>query len=143
MKNINTKNKIYLLTCLLFLIISLSYVILYEILLENIIDTNFNLLYRHIFIVLARPVFYMMLSAILGKLLLIFSDITIQNRFRKYSFYLLMILILVNFILIFVHFFVGLPFLLFQLSLNSPVLYILLGVLLSISVSDKQKGIEK
>ncbi|PRY75914.1 hypothetical protein CLV38_13319 [Alkalibacterium olivapovliticus] len=137
MNNINNRNKIFLVISLFFLVLSLSYIIYYELYLRELSAITFSLLHPQAIALLGRPVFFSSLFAILGRTFLLVSKFNITDKFRKYYMYLFTFFLLVYFTLLFFHFFVGLPYLLFLFLYNSSTLFILLGILLSFTVQNE------
>lgn len=135
--NINNRNKIFLVISLFFLVLSFSYIIYYELHLRELSAITFSLLHPQAIALLGRPVFFSSLFAILGRTFLLVSKLNITAKFRKYYMYLFTFFLLVYFTLLFFHFFVGLPYLLFLFLYNSSTLFILLGILLSFTVQNE------
>lgn len=136
--NVSRKNRTFLKVNILFLIISLAYIILFEFYLREISALTYTLTYRLINDLLARPIFYVSLFAVLGKLFFLASKFTLSTTYRHYSMSIIVFLLSLYILSLIIYNFFSLPstlsYLLILFIQNNSILFILLGILLSLTI---------
>lgn len=136
---INRTQKLTLYVCFLLFIISSAYMVTYALILRDISARTFTIHYSMIHYTLARPIFFFTITALVCTAFLLWADKTISQKIKKQSF-TLFILLLVTYLILFIIYFIGMaPYFLFLL-IHNPVIPVLLGLLLSITIpKNKEK----
>lgn len=143
--SINKKEKSFLIIGASLCGLSLLYIIAYNLYLRSIDYTNFTLTYLKFYIFLARPIFYISLSTIITKSILLITKYNLPVNFKKYFAYLFNLILLFYVALLLLFFLTVIPepiylvvtFILF----DSSILFILLGFLLSLIIQTKKENV--
>ena len=110
------------------LLASSAYLLLYEFSLRELSSITFDGTYTLIYLFIGRPFFYISLLAFLGGLILKSTGASVthslRSLFRKISCGLLLLIV----VLVSVFYAGWLPVVAFTLLINSPLLYVLLGL---------------
>lgn len=135
LNTIDKTRKTLLSVCLVLFLLSLSYVTLYRLVLDDYSSMTFTLTYTLLNIALARPVLYFSISALLGTVFLLWADKSISKKVRKFSLSVFFILLSAYLLFTLFQLNIGLPYLMYLFLFNTPILYIVMGLSLSLSVT--------
>lgn len=141
MGNNRLDHKVYFTIGLILVAISLIYIGAYLFYLKEYSAINYVVRYSFIYFMIARPIFYTALFALITKSIILRSVLTLPINYVHFNRYLFAILILL-YILLMIQFFLvvfpSMPFNIdFYLIYNSPILYILMGIFSSLSLFRK------
>lgn len=137
---INDRTKKILYINIFMLILSIIYIAFFELYLRDLSANNFILIYPQINALAARPIFYgslAFLGVTIGGSLL---NVTIPTNYKAYSKYSSIVFIVLYLIAIAIQFFVGLPDFIIMILYNNSILFILLGVLISLAISENRRN---
>ncbi|WP_208560490.1 hypothetical protein [Marinilactibacillus kalidii] len=141
-KESSNGHRLYLTIGLILATIGLIYIGAYVLYLKAYSARTFTLTYSLIYFQLARPVFFIFSFAVLTRLLLASPVVTLPQSYSRYARYILALLIslyAVLMIILYFPVFLSVPFeIVYYLLLQSPLLFILIGIFLSLSISIKR-----
>lgn len=143
--SINKKEKSFLIIGASLCVLSLLYIIVYNLYLRNIDYTNFTLTYGKLNIFLVRPIFYISLSAIITRSVLLITKYNLPAKLKKYCAYLFTLMLLFYIVLLLVFFLTVTPEPIYLIAtfilFDSSILFILLGFLLSLTIQNKKENV--
>lgn len=141
MRKNSLDNKVYFTIGLTLVAISLIYIGAYAFFLKEYSAMHFILRYSFIYFLIARPVFYTALFAVITRIIILRPFLTLPTGYIRFARYLFVILILLYILLMIQFFFVVFPLIPFNidfyLTFDSPILYILIGIFSSLSISTR------